>query len=71
MLEKIIPMIVIICLSTFFVNDEKSFYSWIKWCGLYVIMNLILIFWWFIMGNKVYYIMILMTLTIIPVSDEK
>lgn len=45
MLEKIIPMIVIICLSTFFVNDEKSFYSWIKWCGLYVIMNLILIFW--------------------------
>lgn len=24
MLEKIIPMIVIICLSTFFVNDEKK-----------------------------------------------
>ena len=41
MKEKIIPMLIILGFSTFFVNDEKSFYSWFSWAGLFVAISLL------------------------------
>ena len=42
MVDKIIPMLVIIGFSTLFVKDEKSFYSWFSWWGLFVAISLLL-----------------------------
>lgn len=41
MKDMIIGMSIIIGLSTFFVNDEESFYSWLTWCGFFVAIRLI------------------------------
>ena len=41
MKEKIIPMLIILGFSTIFVNDEKSFYSWFSWSGLFVGISLL------------------------------
>lgn len=44
MKDKIIPMIIILGFSTFFVNDEKSFYSWFSWAGLFVGISLLALY---------------------------
>ena len=41
MKDKIIPMLIILGFSTFFVDDEKSFYSWFSWAGLFVGISLL------------------------------
>lgn len=42
MKDKIIPMLIILGFTTIFVNDEKSFYSWFSWAGLFVAISLLL-----------------------------
>lgn len=44
MKEKIIPMLIILGFTTIFVNDEKSFYSWFSWAGLFVAISLSLFY---------------------------
>lgn len=41
MKDKIIPMLIILGFSTIFINDEKSFYSWFSWAGLFVAISLL------------------------------
>lgn len=44
MKDKIIPMLIILGFSTIFVNDEKSFYSWFSWAGLFVAISLLVLY---------------------------
>ena len=42
MKDIIIGMLIIVGLSTFFVKYEKSFYSWLNWCGFFVAIRLLI-----------------------------
>lgn len=44
MKDKIIPMLIILGFSTIFINDEKSFYSWFSWAGLFVGISLLALY---------------------------
>jgi hypothetical protein len=44
MKDKIIPMLIILGFSTFFVDDEKSFYNWFSWAGLFVAISLLALY---------------------------
>lgn len=44
MKDKIIPMLIILGFSTFFVDDEQSFYSWFSWAGLFVGISLLALY---------------------------
>lgn len=44
MKEKIIPMLIILGFSTFFIDDEKSFYRWFSWAGPFVAISLLIFY---------------------------
>ena len=44
MKNVIISMLIMVGFSTFFVKDEKSFYKWVSWCGIFVAIRLLLFY---------------------------